>query len=551
MSTVTLARESHKDAFKFRVKHEDAMRILGPDAHLTVNKDSPVITSRSEVAIIGAGFGGVAASLACKQQMKTDDFVVFEKHYNWGGTWWASSYPGCASDIPALWYSIFSELNSNWSDLRPPQYEIEEYILTVVKKHNLDKHARFGNAVNALTWNEDEGLWVIQVADVKTGQRYEHKSKIVLSCQGGLVYPVQLKAPGLHDKFKGEYMHSALWNHNVDFKNKKVVVVGNGCSAAQVIPALMDQLDVALVTQVFRSKHWIMPPIPDYVYSLYKALSGTRLGLIFVRYVLASVAESRYPLYQGNGLRARIVRWYITREARNYILLAPEKYHDLLMPDYKIGCKRLIYDYKYIPSLTNPKFDLKGSAIKEIREKEVILTDGTVLEADIIVACTGYNVPTTFYKSYQTIGRHGIDIQAMWKKEGVTAYKTSMVRDCPNFFLIAGPNSASGHYSVVSAIENCCAFASRVARPVLEGKAKCVSVTRSAYYEWLLSTQKRLSQAVFGTKFGGCVSWYTEDGINSTAYPYSQWYYWLSSRIFLKKDFEYEPYANSELKKTV
>lgn len=230
-------------------------------------------------------------------------------------------------------------------------------------------------------------------------------------------------------------------------------------------------------------------------------------------------------MYQGSGLFARLVRWVVTRESRKYIMLAPKKYHDLLMPDYKIGCKRLIYDYKYIPSLSSPKFDLHGSPIKEVLEKEVILQDGTRLEADIIVACTGYDVSKSFYGSYTVVGQNGILPQELWKKEGVSAYKTSMIRDCPNMFFIAGPNSATGHFSVVSAIENCCAFASRVSRPVLDGKAKSVIVKRSAYYDWFQNTQLQLQKAVFGTKFGGCVSWYTEGGINATAYPYSQLYY--------------------------
>lgn len=548
MSTVKLTKESHVDTAKYRIKHADANKVLGPDIHFPIDKEKPAMTSSSEVAIIGAGFGGVTASLACQQQMKTDDFTVFEKHYNWGGTWWANTYPGCASDIPALWYSIFSELNKNWSDLRPPQYEMEEYILAVVKKHNLDKHVRFGTAVSELVWNDREGVWILHASNLKTGQIFEHRAKIVLSCQGGLVQPFQLNVSGLHDKFQGTYMHSALWDHSVDFKNKSVIVVGNGCSAAQVIPALMSDLDVKSVTQVLKSKHWIVPPHPKIAYTLYKALSRTRIGLIFVRWAIAVVAEMKYPLYQGNGLLARLMRWFFTRQSKKYIMLAPNKYHDLLMPDYKIGCKRLIYDYKYIPSMSNPKFDLHGSTIKEVLEKEVVLQDGTRLEADIIVACTGYDVPKSYYGSYNIVGRNGIRPQELWKKEGVTAYKTSMLRDCPNFFFIAGPNSATGHSSVVLAIENCCTFASRVARPVLEGKVKSVEVKRSAYYEWLQTTQERLKKSVFGTKFGGCVSWYSNDEGNATAYPYSQVHYWISSRWFGTKDFNYEPI---ELKKDV
>lgn len=434
--------------------------------------------------------------------------------------------------------------------MSPPQYEIEEYILEVVKKHDLDKHARFGTAVHMMKWNDDDGLWSILAADVKSGQRYEHKTKIILSCQGALVHPVHLSVPGLDDKFQGEYMHSALWNHDVDFKGKNVLVVGNGCSAIQVIPALLNELEVKSVTQVFRSKHWILPPHPQWAHKVYNALSGTRVGLIMVRWFATLVAGSRYPLYHGDGYLSRLLRWHLTRESTNYVKLAPQKYHDLLLPDYKLGCKRLIYDSNYIPSLRNPKFDLKGWPIKEIRERDVILHDGSVVEAEIIVACTGYNIHTAYTQSYTTIGRNGLNIQEMWDDEGASAYKTAMVRDCPNFFFITGPNSATGHFSVVSAIENVCAFVSRVAQPVVNGTIKSVSVKRSAYYEWFQTTQDRLKNSVFDSLFGGCVTWYSGWGkFNSVFYPYSHVHYWFTSRFFLRKDFDYEPY--SELKKDV
>lgn len=107
MATIHITRESHADPDKYRIKHKDAMRVLGPDAHIPKSNDKPVITSESAVSIIGAGFAGLCTALMCKKKFDLDDFVVFEKHMQWGGTWWANSYPGCASDIPASWYSIF------------------------------------------------------------------------------------------------------------------------------------------------------------------------------------------------------------------------------------------------------------------------------------------------------------------------------------------------------------------------------------------------------------------------------------------------------------
>lgn len=541
MSTVHVKRDSHVHPEKYRIDTSDAKRILLPGAEFHGNVELPVIATSLDIAIVGGGFGGLASAIMCKKNYSDKTFALFEKHSNWGGTWWANTYPGCASDIPALWYSIFGELCDNWSDLRPPQYEIEEYILSVVRKYDLDKNAKFETAVNIARYDETAGLWILDAVNVKTGQRYEHKAKCLLFCLGGLVYPNMPDLPGLKDKFKGSFMHSALFDHSVDFKNKRVVVIGNGCSAAQLVPALMDKLDVKSVTQLFRSKHWIMPPLPSVIHKLYKLLSRTRLGLILMRWIVASVAETRYPMYYGNGILARFMRIVNSYQSKHYIQsVAPAKYHKMLIPSYKIGCKRLIFDYTYIPSLNNPKFDMSDSPIQEVTENTVILKDGRKVEADIIVACTGYDLRRV-NGSCKVIGRRGIDLKALWDKDGITAYKTSMIRDMPNLFFIAGPNSATGHSSVVTAIENTVSLALRAMKDVLHGKAKSVTVKTSAYYKWFETVQEKLKTAVFGSRFGGCVSWYTEDGVNATSYHKSQLYYWWDLRFGSLADLDYEP----------
>ncbi|KAM3125251.1 hypothetical protein CJJ07_004536 [Candidozyma auris] len=540
MSILHNPRHSHEDPNLYRAKYEDTIEVLGPNVEFYQDTTKPVEHTSSKVGIIGAGFGGITASLMCKRKWKTDDFMIFDKHQEFGGTWWANTYPGCASDIPALWYSIFCELNDNWSTLRPPQYEMEEYILNVVKKYDLRSHARLGVVVHEAIWNEESGTWLLKGSHIKTGQMFEHTCQILLSCSGGLVYPNQLKAPGL-ENFKGKYMHSALWDHSVPIKGKRIVVVGNGSSAAQVVPALVDDCDAAHVTQVFRSKHWISPPPPYFVHLLYHYLRRTRIGLIFVRWFIALAAEMRYPLFQGDGLFAKLLRSLNQWQCKKYVRKYAPEYYDKIIPDFKLGCKRLIFDYKYIPSLRNPKIELNDSGIDHITADTVYFKDGTKTKADVIVACTGYSVPKAFFNGVKLIGRKGINIQEMWKHEGVSAYKTHMVRDAPNFFFFAGPNSATGHSSVVSAIENAAAWVGKVARPIVEGKSKAVSVSRSAYYKWYEITQNQLSKAVFGTPFGGCHSWYTTDDYNPTTYPFSQVHYFIKSRIFGTKDLTYEP----------
>lgn len=540
MSIVHTTGISAKNPERFRSNIEDSKRILLPGVTFPDDKSRPVITSGSDVAIIGAGFGGLASSVMLKRKLQTENFVVFEKHANWGGTWWANTYPGCASDIPALWYSIHSELNDNWSDLRPPQYEMEEYILTVVEKYKLNEKTKFNTAVKSVVYNETLGVWKLSATDVRSGQRYEHTAKVVFSCLGGLVYPNEVNIPGLHDEFQGKFMHSALYDHSVDIKGKDVVVLGNGCSAAQLVPALMDDLDAKSVTQIFRSKHWIMPPLPSFLYTLYKWLLYSRIGLMIIRWIVILGAELRYPMYQGNGLFARLVRrvnsWMSTRYIKS---VAPKKFHDMLLPSYKVGCKRIIFDYKYVPSLRNAKFNLTNQLIKQITKDSVVLADGTKVKADVIVACTGYNILRNMHGT-EFIGRNGMNLQDLWTKNGTSAYKTFMVKECPNLFFIGGPNSATGHSSVVTAIENGVAFASKVVPKVLDGTAKAVSVKSAAYDRWFETVQLRLRGSVFGSDFGGCTSWYSENGVNATAYPWSQLHYWLALRYFLGKDLEYE-----------
>ena len=312
MSVLQLTKQSHNEPYKFRINHEDAQAVLGPYAKTPENDTLPEIHTRSNVAILGAGFSGIASALTCLKNLNETDFVVFDKHDNYGGTWYANTYPGCASDIPAVWYSFFSELNNNWSRLQPPQYEMEEYILTVCKKYDLFKYAKFKTIITALDYNDEEGTWTLTGRNLTNGQLIKHTSKIILCCQGGLVTPQQLIVPGI-GTFKGEYLHSALWDHNVSFKGKKVVVVGNGCSANQLVPALLRDYEPESIVQIVRSKHYIMPPLPKFVHFTYRLLSFSRVGLVFVRWLIAFFAEARFPLYKGNGILARIVRWVNTQ----------------------------------------------------------------------------------------------------------------------------------------------------------------------------------------------------------------------------------------------
>lgn len=216
------------------------------------------------------------------------------------------------------------------------------------------------------------------------------------------------------------------------------------------------------------------------------------------------------------------------------------------MPDFKIGCKRLIFDHDYMDSLLHPKIDVVGGGIKQINEHSLLMENGDVIEADIIVACTGYDIAKSFYY-YKVTGRNNSTVKKMWEKDGVTAFNTLLVKDCPNLLFIGGPNSATGHSSVVMAIENSLNYFSSIAPKVLDGTIKSFCVKSEKYHAWFKEIQAELARSVFGSPFGGCQSWYTVNSINFLAYPYSQFDFWRRTRKANYNDLDIE-YGSSHPK---
>lgn len=186
-------------------------------------------------------------------------------------------------------------------------------------------------------WDEGRGRWRLSLQDLKTGDAYFHECKILFTAQGLLVEPNYPKFPGL-ETFKGHVYHSSCWDHSVDLKGKRVAVIGNGCSASQIIPTIAPEVEV--VKQFIRTPHWILPP-PVIEYSdfdrwIYK---NVPLAYRFHRLRVFASMEWDFLLFglsrysQGQRDRAREGAIQLLRGK------APEKYHKLLLPDYQVACK--------------------------------------------------------------------------------------------------------------------------------------------------------------------------------------------------------------------
>ncbi|KAF3913339.1 hypothetical protein ABW20_dc0103982 [Dactylellina cionopaga] len=487
----------------------------------------------STVLIVGAGESGICMGIQLKAQLNIHDFVIYERHGDIGGTWHANTYPGP---------------------------ELHAYFTKICDDYKIRPHITFNTEVESATWVEERQVWSVRlrkraVADWElklgeertkkitvsgqVGDTWTHECKVFFTAVGGLVEPNEINLKGMED-FKGSIFHSAFWDHAVDIEGKDVVLIGNGCSACQIVPAIEPQ--VKSLTQIVRSSHWMLPrpKFPGVDPDMYKKWSPT----IF-RYFPGSQTVARaigflgielgWLPFRNDALGEKLRVAQEKRSIQHVKANAPEKYWDLLVPKFPIGFKRRIFDDIYLPSLKSPKILLTNDDVTHVSENAIHTASGAEYKADVIVMATGYKT-NEWVAPLEIIGRKGEHLSDHWKEiGGPTAYNGTAMSGFPNCFLIVGPNTVTGHSSVILATENMVNYALKLAAPVLKGDASEVEVKKEAEVKYSKWIQDSMKKTVFNNR--QFRSWYVrEDGWNSTTYPHSQVHFTYRAYFPIYKD---------------
>lgn len=481
----------------------------------------------SQFACVGAGFSGIALGATLKRWYNNTDIRLFERHSSYGGTWYANKYPGAACDVPSALYSLSFEPNPDWSRICPTRDELLGYQIQVAKKYNLMEKTTFNVEVVRCEWIEEAARWLLTYRDVDTGKSQLHEAQFLFLATGQLVVPRELDIPGT-DTFHGPIFHSAQWQSGVDLTNKHVIVIGNGCTGNQIIPALAPR--VKHLTHLVRSKHWVLPPIdgevPNLAKTVLKWVPGSMFWLRFCVFALAEDSLRGFPLTES-AQRFRNKQWKV---AESYMRrTAPSEYHEKLIPDFEVGCKRRIFDSGYLKSLHRENVRLTDEKGLEV-VPEGIRTEKGVIKADAIILANGFKT-NHFFSNIEIIGRGGVSMGEHWDSfGGPEAYNCTVMSGFPNLFTSQGPNSATGHSSGLIAAENSIYYTMRVIKPILDGKASIANVSRAAEEDYVNRLQGALQKTVW---FSGCASWYVNEGDgrkwNSMSYPWSQGHYWFRS----------------------
>lgn len=456
------------------------------------------------IAVIGSGFGGLAAAIELKKRGH-DDIVILEKADDIGGTWRDNTYPGAACDVPSPFYSYSFEPYPVWPHRFSRQPVILDYIKHVAEKYDLMRHVRLGAEVVRATYDDEARSWSVELGDGDT-----LVVDVLVSAVGQLSRPSYPDIPGL-GTFEGPNFHSATWDHEVDLKGKRVAVIGTGASAIQFVPAIQPEVGHLSVFQ--RTPPYLIPRFDrEFRPSHHKVFEKVPATLLAERGAWYTVTESLSVAWVYSKTLSKVIQAVSKRHMRKQAAEKPGLF-EKIWPTYQIGCKRILFSSDYVPALAQPNVDLVTEGIAEITPTGVRTADGKEHPADVIIWGTGFKA-TEFLAPMQVAGAAGRDLHTEWK-DGAHAYYGISVPGFPNLLMMYGPNTNTGGGSIIYFLEAQARFLGDYVDH-LAATRRPLAVREDVEQAFDAEVQEQLS----GSVWSACSSWYRNaNGRITTNWP--------------------------------
>ena len=435
-----------------------------------------------DVVVVGAGFSGLY--LLHRLRDLGISATVLEAADDVGGTWYWNRYPGARCDIPTTdyTYSFDPDLEDEWtwSEKYATQPEILRYAQHVAERYDLRRDIRFSRRVEAAVWDEAASRWrlLTDAGDELTCRHY-------VMATGCLSLPKELDIDGA-DRFAGEVYFTSRWPHEgVDFRGKRVGVVGTGSSGIQSIPLIAQQASELTVFQ--RTPNFSVParngaPPQDRLAAIgadrdaYRDAARWSRGGIPVELTeltaAAATEEERRARFEAaweagelfsilgvfadqmvNADANEVVAEMIREKIRS-IVDDPETAETLCPKDHPFGTKRPCLDTGYYQAYNLPHVrlvDLRKQPIASVTETGIDTMDES-FEFDAIVYATGFDAMTGAIVSVDIVGRDGMTLKDKWA-DGPHTYLGLMTAGFPNLFMVTGPGSPSVLSNMAVSIE--------------------------------------------------------------------------------------------------
>jgi cation diffusion facilitator CzcD-associated flavoprotein CzcO len=384
-----------------------------------------------DVVIVGAGLSGIGAAHHLQANCPAKTYLILEGRATIGGTWDLFRYPGIRSDsdMHTLGYS-FRPWTAAKSIADGPA--ILEYVKDAAREGGIEKHIRFNHTVKRASWSTADAKWTVEA---ESGGAIKHFTcNFMLMCSGYYRYSSGYtpEFAGI-DRFKGRIVHPQKWTDDIDYANKRVVVIGSGATAVTLVPSMAEQ--AAHVTMLQRS--------PTYVVSL----PGTdRIANALRRFLPSKAAYgmTRWKnvlfgmlFYKISRTKPQIIKNMIMRGVRKN--LGPD--YDVethFTPTYNPWDQRicLVPDNDLFNVINSGKASVVTDHIDTFTESGIKLKSGKTLDADIIVTATGLTL--------ELLGGMQVSVDGKVIDFGnVLCYKGMMYSDVPNLGSVFGYTNAS------------------------------------------------------------------------------------------------------------
>lgn len=427
-----------------------------------------------DVVVVGAGILGIYQLYVAREAGYS--VQLLEQGAGVGGTWYWNRYPGCRFDSESYTYGYLfsSELwqEWNWSEEFAPQPETERYLNYVVDRFDLRRHIRLDSRVTSAVWDEESASWTTETAD-----GHQVRSRYLVSTTGVLSVPQYPDVPGRED-FEGEAYHTARWPKDpVDFKGKRVAIIGTGSSGVQIAPMIADEVESLTMYQ--RTPTWCTPlnnhPISDEEQAYLKAnfesirdeLNASVGGFLHKpsnRSTFDDTKQERWAFYEAvwnspgfAKLSTNYTDLLTSKEAnREWCDFMEEKIRsivkdpataDRLVPkDHLYAGLRPPYVTNYYEIFNNPNVSLvslRETPMVRVSKTGIETTDG-LREYDIIIWATGFDFGTGAMRRMGIVGVDALTLKEYWEN-GPQTYLGIMAHHFPNFFFPGGPHGAAGN----------------------------------------------------------------------------------------------------------
>jgi cyclohexanone monooxygenase len=497
---------------QFRKTEGEFARFLDdPNAEAPLSR-AP-LNDEVDVVVVGGGWSGLLTT-ARLRQAGVDNFRIIDSAADFGGVWYWNRYPGARCDVESYVYMpLLEETGYIPTEKYTTSDEIRAHAQAVARHFDLYPRAVFQTQVTELRWDEAAARWI-----VSTNRGDRIKARFVFVGNGPLNYPKLPAIPGIED-FKGHSFHSCRWDYTytggdgngnlVNLQDKRVALIGTGCSGIQCVPQLGEwakQLYVVQRTPAVVNARGNRPTDPQWARTLQPGWQKARVvnfeSVIggFVRDVdLVGDEWTQFwepPPAPGPGadpgeLAAIARRMDIEKmdqaRARIDSIVKDPATAASLKPYYNRFCRRPTFSDEYLPTFNRPNvklIDTEGRGLERITENAIVF-DGQSYEVDCIIYATGFEVVTTSHKEggFEIIGRGGQTIDEKWSK-AVSTLHGIYTRGFPNLFFVAGYRQSGPTLNFPFCMDEQARHAAAIVGRMLEDGVKVMEVSQGAEDRW-------------------------------------------------------------------